>query len=298
MMKMKKHLKKICAGILASSLLTTSPLFTGLSLAEETAKRIVSIGGSVTEIIYALGEQDRLIARDSTSLFPEPATKLPDVGYIRRLSPEGVLSVDPDLILTLEGAGPPEAVQVLKTAKVKFSSIPETYDADGITGKIEAVGKALQTPQKAHALAEKVTAQLNDLNALTASIATKKKVLFVLSTNSGKILVSGANTAASGIIELAGGTNAINDFTGYKTLSDEAIITAAPEVILMMNRLGNHSSNENAVFKHPAIALTPAAKTKSVIKMDGLYLLGFGPRTAAAAGDLAKALYGAALKAQ
>ena len=103
------------AAALFSAFLLASPLFTTAVWGDEKAQRIVSIGGSVTEIIHELGEADRLIARDSTSLHPQSITELPDVGYIRRLSPEGVLSVDPDLIVTLDGAGPPEAVTVLKS---------------------------------------------------------------------------------------------------------------------------------------------------------------------------------------
>ena len=69
--------------------------------------RLVSIGGDVTEIIYALGEEKRLIARDSTSLYPKEATQLPDVGYMRALSPEGILAVNPTAIIAVEGSGPP-----------------------------------------------------------------------------------------------------------------------------------------------------------------------------------------------
>ena len=60
------------------------------------AKAVVTVGGPVTEIVYALGEQDRIVARDTTSVYPPEANQLPDVGYMRRLSPEGVLSVNPD----------------------------------------------------------------------------------------------------------------------------------------------------------------------------------------------------------
>src|SRR6188768_3457559 len=67
--------------------------------------RIVAVGGSITEIVYALGEEKRLIARDSTSVYPEAAFSLPDVGYMRALSPEGVLSVKPNAILALQGSG-------------------------------------------------------------------------------------------------------------------------------------------------------------------------------------------------
>ena len=80
------------------------------------ASRLVSIGDSITEIIFALGEQDRLVARDSTSTYPPAATALPDVGYMRALSPEGVLSVNPSAIVAVEGSGPVETLDVLKKA--------------------------------------------------------------------------------------------------------------------------------------------------------------------------------------
>ena len=93
------------------------------------------------------------------------------------------------------------------------------------------------------------------------------------------------------MIELAGGQNAVTGYSGYKQMTDEAVIEAAPEVILMMDRRGNHDFDAETLFGHPAIATTPAAKSRDVIRMDGLYLLGFGPRTADAIADLAKRLY-------
>ena len=107
------------------------------ALAQDAPQRIVAIGGSLTEIVYALGQQDRLIARDTTSVFPREALKLPDVGYMRALSPEGVLSVDPDLILTLEGAGPPEAMDVIRSASVPVVTVPESFDREGVLAKVE-----------------------------------------------------------------------------------------------------------------------------------------------------------------
>jgi len=271
--------------------LTTSPLYTNSSWAEAEAKRIVAIGGSVTETVFALGEEKRLIARDSTSLFPEKALKLPDVGYIRRLSPEGVLSVNPDLILTLDGAGPPEAVQVLKSAKVPLIQIAESYDAKGVVQRILDVGTAINRSEKAQSLAAVVQSEFSQLKLRTDPIKSPKSVVFVLSLRGGKIMASGTNTAAHGIIQLAGARNVITSFEGYKALSDEAIINAAPDVIVMMDRRGDHSTTEDQVFGHPGIALTPAGKQRNLIRMNGLYLLGFGPRTAEAAGKLHQQIY-------
>ncbi len=259
------------------------------------ASRIVAIGGSVTEIIYALGEEQRLIARDTTSVFPEAALELPDVGYIRQLSPEGVISVDPSLIIALEGSGPPEAVEVLEKASIPMVTVPDRYDREGILEKIRIVGDVLDVEDKAAALTADTDADLKAAEQATADIAERKKVLFVLSLQGGRILASGTNSAADGIISMAGGVNAVTEYEGYKQLTDEAVIEAAPDVILAMDRGGDHETQANDLLAHPAIAATPAAKTGSVVRMDGAYLLGFGPRTAAAVRDLSAALYGDAL---
>jgi iron complex transport system substrate-binding protein len=254
--------------------------------------RVVAVGGSITEIIYALGEEDRLIARDSTSVFPPEALDLPDVGYIRQLSPEGVLSVDPSIIIALEGSGPPEAVEVLEKASVPMVMVPEGYDRAGIVEKVRVVGDVLDVEDKAADLAAKIEADLSEAENATADLEDRKKVLFVLSLQGGRILASGSGTAADGIIALAGGLNAVTGYEGYKQLTDEAVIDAAPDVILAMDRGGDHETQVADLTAHPAIAASPAGRNAKVVRMDGAYLLGFGPRTASAVRDLSAALYG------
>lgn len=253
--------------------------------------RVVAIGGAVTEIVYALGAEQKLVARDSTSVYPQEAFKLPDVGYMRQLSPEGVLSVNPSGIIALQGAGPKEAVDVLKKASVPYVEVPETFDHAGILNRIEVVGEAIGEKDKADALSKEVDAELNAAEALTKDIKDRKRVLFVLSMQGGKILASGSGTAADGIIRLAGAENAVEGYSGYKQLTDEAAVAARPDVVLLMDRAGL-SITDDQVLKHPAIATTPAGETGKVVRMDGAYLLGFGPRTASAIRELAAALYG------
>ena len=181
-----------------------------------------------------MGEEDRLIARDTTSIYPAQSFMLPDVGYIRRLSPEGVLSVNPDMIITLEGAGPPEAVDVIKSSNVPFVEIKERYDREGVIAKIQAVGKALGVEKKAQDLVDQVNADFDTSEAIIGTVSTPKKVLFILSNNDGKILAAGTDTSAEGMIKMAGAENALVSMQGYKPATDEAIIKAAPDVIVMM----------------------------------------------------------------
>lgn len=266
----------------------------GATLAQSSpsgAQRIVSIGGTVTEIIHALGEGERVIAVDSTSTYPKSAADKPDVGYIRQLSAEGVLSQKPDLIIAEAGAGPADAIAILKASGVAMVSIPTPPEAEAIAAKVRAVGAAIGTPNAAEKLATDVDAGLSALKQKIAAISEpKKRVLFALSLSNGRIMAAGTNTSADAIIRLAGGVNAAGDATGYKPLSDEAVIAAAPDVVLVMDNPQLHLTAEEA-FALPALQTSPAAKTGAFIAMDGLYLLGLGPRTPAAALDLAARLY-------
>ncbi|MBT8155625.1 ABC transporter substrate-binding protein [Epibacterium ulvae] len=252
---------------------------------------VVSVGGAVTEIIYALGEEDRLLARDTTSRFPAAAEGLPDVGYIRALSAEGVLSIGPKLIVAAEGAGPAEAVDLLKAASVAYVEIPEDYTVDGVGAKILAVGAALGVEDKAEALAADVLAQLNTVAAEVAAQTTDpKRVMFVLSTQGGRIMAGGQGTSADAIIAMAGGKNVMQSFKGYKAVTNEAVAAAAPDVIVMMDRGGDHGGSNAELWSMPALTETPAAAADAVVRMDGQLLLGFGPRVADAVLRLHQAL--------
>lgn len=254
---------------------------------------ILSIGGSVTEIVYALGEEHRLVARDTTSVYPPQAHDLPNVGYMRALSPEGVLAVDPAMILSEEGAGPPETIDVLKSAEIPFVTVPLVRDGAGIAQKIRIIGHALGASDKADELAGEVEAQMDVARrrAVDRAGGNRKRVLFVLSVQGGRILASGTDTAADAIIRLAGGDNAVTGFEGYKPMTDEAVSRAQPDVILMMDRTDDHGANNQALFAMPALSPTPAARNDAVVRMNGLYLLGFGPRTAQAVTELNQTLY-------
>lgn len=287
--------RALLGGAFSTLALSSVRAETGMTAFADTS-RLVAIGGSITEIVYALGEQGRLVARDSTSVYPQEALALPDVGYMRQLSPEGVMSVKPTAILALQGSGPREAIDVLKKASVAYIEVPETFDRAGILDKITVVGKALGVEDKAASLAATVGKDIETAESLTRDLAERKRVLFVLSFQGGRFMAAGRNNAADGIITMAGAVNVLDEFEGYKAVSDEAIIAARPDVILMMDRGGGDHTVVNAeILAHPAVATTPAGQAKRLIRMDGSYLLGFGPRTASAIRDLTVALYGDAV---
>jgi heme transport system substrate-binding protein len=263
----------------------------GRSVTINDAGRIVSVGGSVTEILYALGLEQRVIAVDSTSIYPaRAAAEKPNVGYMRQLSAEGVLGLGPSLVLAAEGSGPKGTIAVLEAASIPFVQVPDHFTGEGIVEKIRLIAQATGAAARGECLAKLVSTDLDALAALRARIAQPRKALFVLSFMNGRPMVAGRATAADGIIKLAGAINAVTEYEGYKPISDESVIAARPDAILAMER-PSFRLDAQTVFEHPAFATTPAAAQRAFISMEGLYLLGFGPRAARAARDLAVTLY-------
>lgn len=288
----------VAPAVLVHSLIGVAALLAFQACAAEQARyqRVLAIGGAVTEIVFALGEQDRLVGRDSTSTYPPQALELPDVGYIRALSPEGVLSVEPDLILARENNGPAEAVEVLKNSGVRWVDVPDYFSVQGIDDNIRIIADALGVAEKGDALRAKVRSEIAAVTERTESIKDKRRAMFVLTMRDNRVMASGVGTAAHGILTLAGAKNAISGFEGYKQLSDEAVINAAPEVIVMMQgrgqaETGDHGSANAALEAHPALGATPAVRNGKILRLDGLLMLGFGPRTGEAALRLARAIY-------
>ena len=134
----------------------------GREVVVKDASRIVSIGGAVTEILYTLGLQDRIAAVDTTSAYPPAALKeKPNVGYMRALSPEGVLGIAPTLILSIEGAGPKQAMSVIEAASIPLVTIPDSFSGEGILEQVRMVAQATGVEARGRCLADKVRADLD-----------------------------------------------------------------------------------------------------------------------------------------
>ncbi|MCZ4354082.1 ABC transporter substrate-binding protein [Roseovarius aestuarii] len=277
--------------------LITAGLLTAAALApawaEDGPQAVISIGGPITETVYQLGEEDRLIARDTTSVWPEAVMELPDVGYMRALSAEGVLSVDPDLILLRDTSGPPEALEQLRAASVPLVEIHDAFTPEAILNMVDKIGAALNAQPAAEALNAKLRADLKALAAETASLEHPRRVLFLLSAEDGRLVAAGSGNGADGLLKLAGAINILGDeFQGYKPISTEAIITADPEVIVMMSGRVSHEGLPDEILALPAIALTTAGRNKAFMTVEGA-ALGFGPRTVEFARDLSRRLHAA-----
>jgi iron complex transport system substrate-binding protein len=192
-------------------------------------------------------------------------------------------------VLAADGAGPKEAVAVLEKASVPYVHVPDHFTGDGILDRIRLIAAATGADKRGECLARNVSDDLAALAKLRATIKEPKRVLFILSLANGRAMVAGRGTAADGIIRLAGAQNAITEFEGYKPINEEAIVAAKPQAVLAMEREG-YRLNAEEVLSGAGFNLTPAAANKVFVSMEGQYLLGFGPRTARAARDLAHAL--------
>lgn len=254
--------------------------------ASVAAERIVAAGAAVTEILWALGAADEVVGVDSTSTYPpEARAGRPDVGYFRRLSAEGLLSLNPTMVIAVGGAGPRETLDMVAAAGVRVVTIEDDWTAEGVATKIERIGALVGRRTQAEALAARVRVEFAVQSTLCDAHATRPRVLFVLALTNGRPLVAGRATAADAMIGLAGGLNVAGDFSGYKPLTDEAIIDAAPDVVVTMEN-GPESLTADKIFALPAFAPTPAARDRRLVAIDGADALAFGPRTPVIARDL------------
>jgi iron complex transport system substrate-binding protein len=252
---------------------------------------IVSIGGDVTEIVYALGAGQRVVAVDITSREPKQARELPHVGYMRQLSAEPILSLSPKLILAIADSGPPLVLDQLQSAGTCLALIPDEHSTAGVVKKVEAVAAALDRKAEGEELVVKLEAEFAALQSNLGAVKDKPRVLFLFSVGEGAPMVGGRNTSADAIIELAGGTNAIDSFEEFKPASSEGIIAAAPDVVLVTELTLEKLGGIDGLLQRPDIAQTPAGKAKRVVAIESLLLLGFGPRTPQAIRELATALH-------
>lgn len=259
-----------------------------------TQPRVISLGGSITEIVFRLGAGPALVATDTTSLFPEQARTLPKVGYPRALSAEGVLSLRPALVLAGPEAGPAAAIAQLQAAGVKLVRAETGHSFASLLATVRLIGDALDRRSESERLAESLQqhwlAARAQIDAGLQAGGRRVRTLFVLSHTTSSVQVAGARTAAQAVIELAGGVNAMSGFDGYRPLSAEAVIAAAPEVILTSAQGIEALGGPQALLARPGLSLTPAGRAKRVVAFDALYLLGFGPRLPQVVAELAQRL--------
>lgn len=282
------------ACILFASLYIKTALGAGLS--DETAcevapdpSRIVAAGGSITEILFLLGEEGKIVAVDRTSDYPAQVSNFPVIGYVRALSAEGVLSLEPSLVLGEDDMGPLEVVAQLESTGISIRRIPERHSARGIVDKIICIAEVLgYTESERGKISQKYLEQVSEIARIgkKAPADQRPKVAVIMALRDGVPFAAGSGTSADGVIEMAGGENVFSDFEGWKPVSLELMVGANPSIIVMPERGLRMSGGRESVLAHPSVRVTSAAKRDGLIVLDGMTLLGFGPRTLQASIDL------------
>jgi iron complex transport system substrate-binding protein len=275
-------------GVLAEVSITDAG---GYAVKIADTSRIVAIGGDVTEILYALKAEGKIAAVDSTSQFPPEALKdKKNVGYMRALSAEGVLSTSPSVILAAKDAGPPDVVAALKASAVPYLELPDDHTPESAVAKIRFIAKLVGAESAGDALAKTVEHDFAALAKDRAKITKPVRAIFVLTVQNGRATVAGTNTSADAVIKLAGAENAGAGIEGYKPLVEESAMQLAPDAIVTM-RHSSSTFKADDILAVKGLQASPAGQNRRIIEMDGLYLLSFGPRSARAARDLMAALY-------
>ncbi|WP_457278799.1 heme/hemin ABC transporter substrate-binding protein [Polaromonas sp. P5_D5] len=266
-------------------------------LAQVPAKmpRIVSVSGATTEIVYALGAEKQLVGTDTTSLFPAAALQTPKVGYMRQLSAEGLLSLKPDAVIGTTEAGPNVVMDQIRSAGVKVELVDADHSWAEVQRKVAAVGRATSRVAQAAALQAKLDTQWAEVIAAVArKTGRKPRAVFILS-HSGSPQVAGDKTAAHAMFRYAGLDNALitpgssANFSGYRPMTPEALVTAAPDVIVTTTQGIEAIGGIEKFWQRPGLELTPAYKRRALVALDALYLIGFGPRLPQAVAELHRA---------
>jgi iron complex transport system substrate-binding protein len=263
--------------------------------ARASGRRVVVAGGGIAEIVCALGARGRLVGADSTALFPTGLSALPQIGYMRSLGAEGVLSLSPDLLLAAHEAGPPEVLKRLERAGVRIARIPRIHDATSLVAAVRAVAASLALREQGETLAAALAADFASLAGIVAALPAHPRVVFVLALGGGAPQAAGRETSADAMLTLAGARNVVDDYRGYRPVSAESLLAAAPEAIVTTSHTVAALGRIAAIGAIPALSVLRAVRERRIVSLDSLYLLGFGPRTAHAARDLAAALQGGTL---
>lgn len=261
-----------------SIILATFLLLTSSAIAAENAQnkqRIVSAGGSVTEILYALGLADQIVATDTSSLYPHSATQLPKVGYYRQLSTEGVLSTQATSIFAAAGAGPESVLSQLQRIGVTTHLFKQEKTLEGLYSLIEEVGLHANRQAQADALLLTIKQGINQHKG-AASKQTLRPV-FLMSANERGLMAAGSNTVPNLIMDIAGTSNPFAAIEGYKPVSVETFFSIKPtHVFLPAHQSGGRIAAE--ICELPVLSKWASMQGCQVHIVDSLLFLGMTPR--------------------
>jgi len=285
---------------------TTAPTTTQAPLAERTftggdgvlvdvsdASRIVALNGDITEILFELGFGGNVVGIDVTTTYPEAALELPVVGFGQMLTPEGVLAFGPTLVIGDQQVGPPETIQQLRDAGVPVVILETQTTLEGVAVKIAQVAEIVDAVDAGLELSERVGGEIDEALLLAGSATASPRVAYVYARGSQTIFLFGAGMPTQAMIEGAGAIDAGagTGVFGPAPLTPEALIAAAPEVIVLPAAGFGALGGAEALLAIPGIAETPAGQDQKFLVYDEAYFFNLGPRTGLALAEFIRDLF-------
>ncbi len=266
---------------------------TGAEVTVEDISRIVPLSGAITETVFALGLGANVVAVDVSATYPEAAQALPKIGFQRDLNAEAILAMEPTVVIGDEAAGPPAVLDQVRAAGVPVVILANDTSIEGPPALVRGVGQALGVPEVADAVAGDIEATIAGVAEMVAGVSETPRVAFVYLRGPETQLLAGTNTEADTVITAAGGINvgAESGAEGYFPVTAEALVAAAPDVILVTQGGLASVGGMQGLLAVPGVAQTPAGENERIIAFDDLYFLGFGPRIGDAIHDVALALH-------
>ena len=256
--------------------------------AADRPARVITVGAPATEIVFALGAGDSVVATDTTSTRPDPVPSLPKVGYMRQLASEGIISLKPDLIVAVEQSGPDTVLDELSNLGIPVVKLPSLDEMKNLPDAIAVAGKALGRIDAADKLSRKVRDDIVSLDALGGDM--RPSIVFLMAVGHGKPLSAGRHTTAAEIIDLIGGSNTMAEFDGFKPVSPEVIASDASDYVLVAQSTIDQLGGIDGVKNHPILGLNKAIANGRILSVSASTILGFGPGSAAEIRDLAAVL--------
>jgi iron complex transport system substrate-binding protein len=261
-------------------------LVTGISFSSSAQQlRIITAGSALTETVCALGDCDKIIASDRTSLYPAEIQKLPSIGYRSSINAEGILGLKPTLIIAEKDYVDDAVLQQLAGSGVKLVIVDRKYTFDDTRKLIQQIATALHREAEGKKLIAKIEGELAEARGMLKRATTTPAAVCIYNRGTATVSVAGTNTFGE-ILPYVGATSAVKDIEGYKPLNTEALIAANPDYLVMIDAGVQSLGGVDGVLKIPGIAQTTAGKKKQIVSLDSLMLTNFGPRF----GEAVKAL--------
>jgi iron complex transport system substrate-binding protein len=268
----------------------------------ESAERIIAVdmAGSLAQTVWGLGLGDRLVGRDISTTLPGTEDLPVVTGTGHSISVESVLELRPDIVLTDGTVGPIDVMLQLRDAGVTLIFVREPAGLDQPAAQAKRVGEVLGVAQRGEELASRIDSEIESvidvISANTPDDPQKqlRMVFLYLRGANGIYYLFGDESGAGDLITALGGIDVAGEigWEGLRPMTDEALIRANPDLILVMSHgLDSVGGVDALIEKKPAIGLTTAGQNRRFVDMADAVVLGFGPRTPAVLDALARAIY-------